>query len=305
MLLRELLRSYSWTVIDATDSIERAVAALRGGQAFLVIADDTPTSPLTKHVRYLLSDPVGAVTPVLGFLLEGHKHETSSLMRLGRPSIVDKPLTPSKFVPGFVTLVRTWEKEPFLTLRRASYQFLSGNDAAGLKLLLKQAEFEETTSIASTALAIHLRRLGRVKQAEAILLNALKKSPRELGTMVALAELYMHAAMPKLAYRLLTGARTTYSQSMVMMPDLVQAAMLLGNVEDAIACLYLMQRAGFMEPEVSEHLSRLLFAEGREGEAERVLSNNKNALKRLQTGWAHAETQPPLTAALAPLGPTG
>ncbi len=299
MLLRELLRSYSWTVIDSTASTERAVNALRQGQAFLVIADDTLKMPLIRHLRYQLSDPIAAVTPVLGFLLETHKHETAAIHHLGRPQIVDKPLTPSKFVPGFVNLVRTWEKEPYVTLRRANYQFLSGNDAAGLRLLVKLAELEETQHLAAPALALHLRRLGKIKQAESVLLATLKKSPRELGTMTALADLYMHAAMPKLAHRLLTGARTTYSQSMAMLPDMVQAALLMGHIDDAIACLYIMQKAGFMEQETNEQLSRLLFAEGREGEAERVLSNNKNALKKLQTGWAIAESSQPLPLAPA------
>jgi hypothetical protein len=73
---------------------------------------------------------------------------------------------------------------------------------------------------------------------------------------------------------------------------MVQASLLMGNVDDAIAFLYIMQKAGFMEAETSEFLSRLLFAEGREGEAERILSNNKNALKKLVSGWTAAEAQP-------------
>src|SRR5262245_28610916 len=96
MLLRELLRGYQWTVIDSTPSVERAVALVRQGQPFLVTADDTLAAPAVKQVRYLLSDPITTCTPVLSFLLEQHKHEQAALQRMGRPGIVDKPLTPSK-----------------------------------------------------------------------------------------------------------------------------------------------------------------------------------------------------------------
>ncbi len=289
MLLRELLRSYNWTVIDATASIDRAVSALRGGQAFLVITDDTIALPVVRHVRHLLSDPIAICTPVLSFLLETHKSETAALSRLGRPQIVDKPLTPSKFVPGFVQLVRNWEREPLAALRRANYQFLNGNDAVGLRALFKLLEEEATQPFAAQALAVHLRRLGKVKEAEAILLATLKKAPRDLGTMTALADLYMHAAMPKLSHRLLAGARQAYNQSHVMMPDLVQSALLMGDVDDAIGNLYIMLRGGYMEEEVAGFLARLLFAEGREAEAERVLNTNRGLLKKIQSAWASAD----------------
>ena len=210
--------------------------------------------------------------------------------------IVDKPLTPSKFVPGFVELVRTWEKEPLASLRKANYQFMAGNDAQGLRMLFKLLETEGTQHFAAQALSLHLRRLGKVKQAESILLATLKTAPRELGTMFALADLYLRTAMPKLAHRLLIGSRATYNQSLSMLPDLVQAALQLGDVDDAIVNLYQMQRAGFMEDQVSQFLARLLLSEGREIEAERVLAANRVALKRLQTAWANADLQPLNTA---------
>lgn len=147
MLLRELLRSYQWTVIDSTPSVERAVALVKQGQAFLVIADDTQSRPAIKLLRHLVSDPISVCTPVLSFLLESHKHETGAMSRMGRPQIVDKPLTPSKFIPGFVNLVKMWEKEPLLTLRKANYHFLAGNDGQGLRMLIKLSEIDQSCPV--------------------------------------------------------------------------------------------------------------------------------------------------------------
>jgi Flp pilus assembly protein TadD len=296
MLLRELLRSYAWTVIESTPSVERAIDMVRQGQAFLIIVDDTAQAPAVRHIRHLLSDPLAVCTPILSFLLEAHKHESHAIAKLGRPQIVDKPLTPSKFIPGFVNLVRNWEKEPLIGVRRANYQLIAGNEGAALKTLLKVAENDTVQALCAQGLALHLRRLGKIKEAETLLLNSLKRAPRELGTMMTLADLYLHAAMPRLAQRLLATARNTFNPSMCMLPDLVQASLLLGQVDKAVEHLYTMQRAGFREDETTAFLARLLIAEGRESEAEKVLNNNKAALKRIQSGWDTAEMQP-MTAA--------
>lgn len=292
MLLRELLRSYSWTVVDSIATPEQALAAVRAGQVFLIIVDDSVAAPAVMHVRYLLSDTSSLLTPVLSFVLDAHKNESASILRMGAPQVVEKPLTPSKFIPGFVKLVRTWENEPFLSLRRANYLLLAGHESRALRILLKLVQNDATRSLCSQALALHLRKIGKIKEAETALLSTLKKTPRDLGTMIALADLYMHAAMPRLAYRLLNGAKNAFGQSLCMLPDLVQAALLQGGIETAIEHLYEMQKKGFLEDNIVWILARLLFSEGREQEAERVLNNNKLSFKKLQAGWGAAELAP-------------
>lgn len=292
MLLRELLRSYNWTVTESTPSVEHAVSMVRLGQAYLVILDDTVQVPSSRHLRFLLSDPLATCTPVLSFLLDVHKSEIEALSKMGRPELVEKPLTPSKFVPGFINLVRTWEKEPFVSLRRANYHFVVGNEAQGLRGLARVAEAAATQPFAAQALALHLRRLGRIKQAETVLLAALKRSPRELGTIMALAHLYMHAAMPKMAHRLLLSARSSFGQSHAVIPDLVQAAIMLGAIDDAIQSMNLLIKSGQADDETLLHLTRLLLAEGRDLEAERLLVNHRAIFKKIQAAWIQAEQQP-------------
>lgn len=292
MLLRELLRSYHWNVADSTSSIEVAVASLRKGGASMVIIDDTLTSPAAKAVRYLMSDPVGIVTPMLCFTLEAHREESLALARIGRPKLVDKPLTPAKFLPGFVSLVKMWESDAYVVMRRATQEFLTGNQAQCLKLLLKLAEHKDTQAMASEALSLHMRRFGKIKEAESVLLNSLRNSPRELGTMLLLADLYLHSSMPRLAHRLLAGARNAYPTSVTVLVDSIQASLMTGQTVEAIDHLFALQKRGYLEEEVNNTLARLLFAEGREIDTESVLNNNKAALKRIQSGWATAEMIP-------------
>jgi Flp pilus assembly protein TadD len=292
MLLRELLRTYNWTIADSMPSVESAIAALKQGFAHLIVVDDTVEAPAAKSMRYLMTEPIGLATPTLCFTLEAHNSESQALARLGRPMLVEKPLTPAKFVPGFVALVRTWEAEPYLSLRQSNYHLMNGNEAQCLKTLLRLAENKDSQAIASQTLSLHLRRLGRIKEAETVLLNSLRRSPRELATMLLLADLYMHSSMPRLAHRLLAGARQIFPNSLTIVIDAVQAALMVGNTPEAIELLYHLQRRAYLEEEVSDHLARLLFAEGREAETEKILNNNRVALKKIQTGWSSAELLP-------------
>jgi DNA-binding NarL/FixJ family response regulator len=293
MLLRELLKSYQWQVVESTSDTQAAVHAINQGQAYVLIVDDTPEFPVVQKLRYLLNDSLAVTTPTICFITDTHKHEKQAVLKMGRPGVVEKPLTPSKFIPGFTNLIKRWESEPYLTLRKANYQFLNGNEALGIKIMLKLKEIEVIRHICSQSLAIHLRKLNKVKEAEDLLLSALKRSPRDLGTMIALGDLYMHTAMPHLAHRLFLGAKTAYGQSMAASSDLVQSAIFTSNNDLAIEYLYQMYRGEFQVDTVSLMLAKLLFSEGREQEAEKILNNNRAIFKRVQSSWNLAEQSAP------------
>ena len=291
MLMREMLRPHNWTVLDSNPSIENAMTLVQKGHVSLLICDDTPVRPSTRSVRHLFTDPATICTPILALVLDSHKNEIAALGQIGRTAVSEKPMTPSKFVPAFVGLVRAWEKDPLLTVRRANYLMLSGQSVVGLKLLMKLSETPSVSSLCAQALALHLRAVGKQREAETILLTALKKNPKEIGTVLVLANLYMRCAMPKLAHRLLLTAQMNVENSHALLPDLVQASLMMGRMSEAIEYLYKMHRAGITDEETTSSLARLLFAEGREGEAEKVLLYNKTIFRRLQDGWTSAELQ--------------
>ena len=298
MLLRGLLRPYSWTVSESTSSSKIATNLVKTGAANLIIIDDSLKSPAYLNARYLMADPVTLCTPKLSFLLAARDTEEQAMLKLGVSSVVFKPLTPAKFVPGFSALIRNWEKEPYLSLRRTNYLYLRGEETKAVMALARLMQMPEVHSTCAQAIALYLRRSQKLKEAEKVLLTSLKRSPRELGTILALADLYLHAAMPKLAHKLLLGARTAYSQSMAMVPDLVQSALLLGQLDDAIHSLNLVLKRGDIDEMTLSFLGRLMYAEGREGEAERVLSANVGYFKKLHASWQAADAQG--TAATAP-----
>jgi len=290
MLIKELIRSSGWMVEESTASIERAIMIIKQGRASILIADDTPTLPASKVIRHMLQDPITILTPTISFLLENNKPDTSALQRLLTLQLVDKPLTPSKFMPAFINLVRRWEQEPFLHLRRVAHLLCNSNDLSGVKLLLKINENPVAQHICAQTLSQILRKQGKIKEAENLLLTSLKRAPRELGTILCLADLYMRCAMPKMAHRLLLSTRSTFGNSLITIPDLIHSALLMNKVDDAIESLFILQRANYCEEETNTYLARLLISEGRINEAETVLYNNKNSFKRILGGWEQAET---------------
>lgn len=291
MILRELMRAQGWTVIDSTPSLTHAFQAVQQGQAYIVIFDDSQEMPASQLVRMRLTDPFAICTPTLAFLLESRRPETAILSSLGHPSITEKPLTPGKFIPTFNDLIRKWEREPWLSLRRATYMFLQGQQANGLKTLLGTLSQIATIGVSAPAVAAHLRRLGRLKDAETILLNAITKAPKDTGIIVSLADLYLHSAMPKIAYRLLSAVQSTLINSFTLYPDLVQATLFNGKIDEGINLMFGLQRSGLSNEQVTSQLIRLLFAQGRVEDAEKLLLNNKKAFKSISESWDAAEDQ--------------
>jgi hypothetical protein len=290
MLLREMLRTYQWTVIDTIPSVKKAMLAVKESMANLIIVDDSMEAPAISHLRYLLSDPVSLTTPVLSFVSEFNDTEEAHIQQMGLPATVEKPLTPSSFLPAFTNTIRQWEKPEFVLLRNAGYLIKSGNTIEGFKILLRCRENKATRILATEACALLLRKSGKVKEAESMLISALKVS-KNIGIIISLADLYMHASMPNLAHRLLFGATNTFNKTVAFYPDLMQAALMKGCTDLAIEYLYHMKMLDYMPEQTAMFLARILYSEGRVVEAESILYNNRTSFKKLKQHWNSAENE--------------
>jgi predicted Zn-dependent protease len=160
---------------------------------------------------------------------------------------------------------------------------------SGLRQIAKLCDQPAVQTLCSLSLAIHLRNMGKLKEAETVMLTCLKRAPRDLGALVGLGDLYMHAAMPKLAHRLFAGARNAYSGSTIPYTDLAQVALMMGEVDEAIGHLYTLLKSGMIPDKVPGWLARLLYAEGRDEEAEKILNSNRAIWSRMQIAWNTAE----------------
>jgi hypothetical protein len=291
MHLRELLRTFGWTVIDSTSRVDQALAAIKQGLAFMLIIDDDHEWPAAIKLRQVMADPIGPLVPTICFVLEAHRSDIEAVRMMGRPRLVDKPLTPSKFIPGFTDTVKTWENQPFLNLRRTGYAMMSDKSNTDIKILEKLVPMEKIGSLAAQSLALRLRATNQHKNAEQLLLQTLKSSPRDFGTMIQLADLYQNFAMPKVAQRLFTAARNAFSGTPILLPDLFQCAMALGDLQTGSDILREMQRQNLMGKLTSQFLARIHLTQGEDSEAEKVISN-RITFEKIRRAWETAEALP-------------
>ncbi len=289
MIMKELIKGYGWTVAEATPSVEHAAEVVMRGDASLIMIDDSVAKPSYRALRHLAANPITLATPTLVFLLESHSLETKMVETLGAPSVVPKPLTPSKFQPAFSNLIKTWDKEPFVHLRRANYLTIQGQVSEGLAILGKIKDHPLAYRFATSILASQLLKAQRIKDAETLLLKSFKKNPRDMLNILSLVDFYLQVSMPQFALKLLNSAQTIQPMSVTLAPDLMMTHLMLGNLQAAIKTISQTTRGGSPDEKSLSFLARLLLAEGQRDEAERLLSQSRTLFKKIETAWLAVE----------------
>jgi DNA-binding response OmpR family regulator len=292
----QLTQKAHWKVIETTNSPAHAMQQVRSGVVSLVIIDDSVMKPSCFYVRQFITDPQMICTPMLAFSLADRNIDAAALMKLGC-DVVTKPITPATFLPKFNELIRRWESPPHTTLRKLSYLHTKVADEQLLPTLTKLMAEQEIQHLCAQYIAIKLRRQNRFKEAEQILLGAIKRAPKQLSTVLALVDLYFQAGSPKIAYQVLTSARNAHGATRVVVPDLAQAAIMLGRIDEAIDTLQQITKTENPDPLSIDFLSRLLYAAGRDNEAEQLLHRIGKSFKKFQSSWLNAESPPALPAA--------
>ncbi len=295
MLLRELLRQYRWSIIETTDSVETIINCIEKREASLIIVDDATEMPASCVVRKLMASPVCLATPTLCFAAEDQTVEKIALSHLGPLAITPKPLTPDKFLPSFKELTQRWQGGYYALLRQAIDQILLGRNETGLRMLTKLNEHAGARPLVASVLAHYYRYTDNQQTAEKILLTALRDTPRHLGLIFALSDLYMSNAMPMMAFRLLNGAKTAYGSCSAILVDLVQSSLMLQRLDEAIKLLIDLHGKQYMPQNTAHILIRLLYSEGRHSEINKYVTR-ASIMNKLETSW-NTESAPVINAA--------
>jgi hypothetical protein len=291
-ILRSMLMSMGWNVIGNYPTVVGAAFAVREGRATMIVADDMPDQPISGVLRFLLTHPVTIATPVIALSGKFFELEGKSLRSLGRPIVLPKPITAVRLRIALESLFNEWETDDMTRLRLAAYSMQKGDTQGGI-LRLKQVVGAATAGpLASQALAILLRQIGKLKEAEALLLACLRKDPSNLTVICGLVDIYLNAAMPHLASQLLNATNTRLKPSLILYPDAIQTACMLGEYENALSLLHVLLKAGYSPTETSLFLTRILFAMGREKEAQQLLVMDRGLFLKLQKSWQVADLIP-------------
>ena len=289
MFLRELLRSMGWAIAKSTPSAREAIDIIKRKEAYILIVDDSLEEPSANMIRYLMLDPIIYATPIFTFLLEDHKFERLPLASMGFKEIVAKPLTPSKFVPSFTAMIKRWETKPMMALRGIFYRYYDDHNEPKLKELLgKLALVESTAPLVSPILATILMKEGNLSEAEKTLLEKIKADPKNLCSVLTLGNLYLVHAMPHVAKRLFISAHKQFDHSCCLIPDIVQAEIMLCNFESALEHLQKMANRKYMTDTVLPFMARIAYALGRKQDAQEYMVDKKGLFQKIERSWSLA-----------------
>lgn len=298
--VRDKIGKMGWRVMATTTSLEDAHKLIHKGEVTLIIIDDMELEPCSSVIRRFIGDPLGVLTPTLALVSEARSDEADAIARMGCPEIVMYPITPGKVDGSLRSLFKRWEAPFYEAVRHAARLVTLGKVETGLRLLTQINNANPPSSLATQSLAYFYRKLKEHKTAEKILLAALQKSPNDLGCILSLSDLYLHASMPAFAYRLLSGAHRGFPKSIALLPELIQACVMVEKYAEAIDFLFLLQAKGYLSNSVPPMLAKLLLAESRGIEVEQLSTRRNDLTKQIFLEWtAIEESQPAAPPAVA------
>ncbi len=287
--LGDLLRSFNWNIGAIVNTFEEALNIIRQGKASILIAEESQETPFFITQRQLIGDEIGALTPLLGIVSSNRKSDRDLLLRIGAPDLMMKPLTPATFVPGFSNVLRKWESKLFTAVRSCQFRLIRGQRDEALKMLTKLTTFPVVQNLASNALAMDLLKSGKPKECERFLLNAINNRPGNMTLLILLGQLYLTYASPRLALNIFTKAQVAFKQTPILLPDIIQAHLMLNNFDTAISLMQDFLNYNFMRSNMANFLARTFIAAGLQSNVEQLLSDRPDISISVKKAWQQAE----------------
>lgn len=262
LLSKEILKSLGVKEVQVTNTPHETADLVAEGSVSLILVDDIQERPAPLVLRQLLCHALAPITPTIVLLSDQCKYEAGAISTLGRPMILHKPLTPGRLASGYKALKNVWSKGDFAEIQRAAKLLAVGQRETGMQILTELARNPKIHPVIAPTISVMLRQSNNLQVAEKILLAALKTAPRDLGLILSLSDLYMHAAMPFTSLRLMKGIEASFGDTMTAYLDKAQAYLMLGDLESSILVLHAMLQKHLYEEETRDYLLRLLFSQG-------------------------------------------
>lgn len=251
-----------WSPGVVSHSPEQCLRALNTGACAIIVVHDTPEVPASFLLRAQLVDPVGIISPTLVLVDPAHQSEAALIKDFGQPDIVNNPLNPGEFTDAFEWMIRRWQTGNLKNLISARRVFVGKDYKKAAQMLTALRAEVDVQHLVTPCVAQLLMKQGQFKNVESYLLTALKSYPRNIGLVANLSELYLRAAMPNTALKVLEAARKNHGGLRPLFPDQIQAHLMLGQVEAAIPLLETMVRENYRRKDASDFLARCLMSEG-------------------------------------------
>ncbi|MFW7379527.1 MAG: hypothetical protein ACOH5I_12010 [Oligoflexus sp.] len=283
--ITDRLSRRGWKIAVSTGSILRGFKALYEGKGSVLLVGDTPELPAILTLRNQVSDPLAILTPTIVACSEENAADKAHLIELGTPEIIDYPLNPAKFVETLEWVLRRWNQGQLRKLTEAKNNLLKRRPAESMKILTQVIGVHEIIPMAVPCLGHFIRKQTNPKTVEKILLNALKEHPRNLGILIAMVDFYLKVAMPETALKLIGVAKKNHGNPRIIVPEQIQALLMMNRVHECIPLLEIMKSTGFMPQTAKNFLMRCLYTEGLTDRFERMAEGQTLILEQFQKQW--------------------
>lgn len=279
-----------WKVALTTGSVLHGFKALYENKGSVLVVGDSPDLPAIITLRNQVSDPLAILTPTIVSCCEENAGDKSSLIELGTPKLIDQPLNPAEFVGALEWTLRSWSQGYLKKLTEAKLHLLKQRPKASMQILAQIMNTHEIIPLAVPCLGHFIRRQTEAKNVEKILLNALKEHPRNLGVIIAIVDFYLKVAMPETALKLISFTRKNHGNPRVVIPEQIQALLMLNRVSECIPLLEQLKASGFMPKAANNFLMRCLYAEGFTDRFEHLATGHPLISEQFQKLWAKQTT---------------
>lgn len=269
------MKAHQWEIQSVTDQLVEVKRAVKSGNAYLVIVDDSIERPAIEVLRHLMLDPVTSTVPTLTFLLEGNEAEWRNINALCNTEVVLKPLSPTKFVPALEGLLKKWEGKDYAQLRQGSYSLIRQNFGKGVEAFESLQQSREVAGLAAQAMALVHVSEGYPRDAEKVLLECLKRYPSHSMLLLSLARMYIACAMPFMGLRFLKTGLSMFGHSSLILPDLIQANVMMGDFRSALVYLNSLVKTSTFREEARSFIARIHMSQGQHAAAEKVVGPQK------------------------------
>lgn len=251
-----------WAPGIVSHSPEQCLKALNTGSCSIIVVHDTPEIPASFLLRAQLVDPVGIISPTLVLIDPAHQSEAAIIKDLGQPDVVNNPSNPGEFTDAFEWMLRRWQTGNLKNLIAARRVYIGKDFKKAAQMLTALRSEVDVQHLVTPCVAQLLMKQGQFKSVESYLLQALKVHPRNIGLVANLSELYLRAAMPGTALKVLDAARKNHGSLRPLFPDQIQAHLMLNQIEAAIPLLESMVRDNYRSRDAGDFLARCLMSEG-------------------------------------------
>ena len=253
-----------WKISHVEKDFNKAFEILRKGEASVLVIDDTVESPASLVLRNQLNDPIALLTPTI-VISPDHQKDKNVLKEVGIPEIIDYPMNPTSFTESLEFLLRRWSSDSFKKVLAARTLLVHGKKKLGLQALSQLIQNKELMPLVTPPLAQSIRNQSDSKVIEKLLLNGIKEFPRNIGIILSTIDFYINMAMPETAMKIVEAAKKNLGNPILMIPEQVQALLMLNDIKACIPLLETMVEANYMPERAKDFLSRCYYAEGQVG----------------------------------------